>query len=153
MTLLPVDEIASVLSDHQVDPGKRHAQQVLAKAVTALVHGQAEAEKAAGASQGFTRAAEELSGADWAELASSLPTFEVAPADLGRDLVEFLAENGAIASRSEGRRLIAQSGLSFNDAAVTEGRVLLAEDFNADGYALARRGKKQRFLLHFPSNP
>lgn len=152
MTLLPVEEIAAVLSDHQADPGKRHAQQVLAKAVTALVHGQAEADKAAGASQGFTRAVGELSGADWAELASSLPNFEVAPADLGRDLVEFLAENGAIASRSEGRRLIAQSGLSLNDAVVTEGRVLLAEDFNTDGYALARRGKKQRFILHFSSN-
>ena len=152
MTLLPVEEIAAVLSDHQADPGKRHAQQVLAKAVTALVHGQAEADKAAGASQGFTRAVGELSGADWAELASSLPNFEVAPADLGRDLVEFVAENGAIASRSEGRRLIAQSGLSLNDAVVTEGRVLLAEDFNTDGYALARRGKKQRFILHFSSN-
>ncbi|CAB4801919.1 MAG: tyrosine--tRNA ligase [Actinobacteria bacterium] len=152
MTLLPVDEVASVLREHQTDPGKRHAQQVLAKAVTALVHGQAEAEQAAGASQGFTRAAGELSGADWAELASSLPTFEVTPADLGRDLVEFLSENKAIASRSEGRRLIAQSGLTFNDEVVTEGRVLSAGDFNADGYALARRGKKQRFILHFSSN-
>ena len=149
MTLVPLDEIAAVVAEHHADPGQRRAQQLLARSVTALVHGEAEAERAAGASQGFTRATNELSAAEWAELASSLPTLVVRPADLGRDLVEFLAENGALSSRSEGRRLVAQSGLSLNDVAVTEGQVLAETDFNADGYAMARRGKKHRFVLHF----
>ena len=149
MTLVPLDEIAAVVAEHNADPGQRRAQQLLARSVTALVHGEAEAERAAGASQGFTRATNELSAAEWAELASSLPTLVVRPADLGRDLVEFLAENGALSSRSEGRRLVAQSGLSLNDVAVTEGQVLAETDFSADGYAMARRGKKHRFVLHF----
>ena len=149
MTLLPVTDIAEVVAEHLGDPGRRRAQQVLAHAVTALVHGTAEADRAAGASQGFTRSAEELSAADWADLASSLPTIAAGTADLGRDLVEFLAENGALASRSEGRRLVAQSGLSLNDVAIEEGRVLAAEDFTAEGYAMARRGKKHRFVLRF----
>ncbi len=149
MTLVPLEEIASAMAEHTADPGQRRAQQLLARSVTALVHGEAEADRAAGASQGFTRSADELSAADWVDLASSLPTLPVSSADIGRDLVEFLADHGALASRSEGRRLVAQSGLSLNDVAVTEGQCLASEDFSADGYAMARRGKKHRFVLKY----
>jgi len=149
MTLVPLAEIASAMAEHTADPGQRRAQQLLARSVTALVHGEAEADRAAGASQGFTRSAEELSAADWVDLASSLPTLPVSSSDIGRDLVEFLADHGALASRSEGRRLVAQSGLSLNDVAVTEGQRLASEDFSADGYAMARRGKKHRFVLQY----
>jgi tyrosyl-tRNA synthetase len=147
MTLLPVTEVTAVMEQHAADPGRRHAQQVLARAVTSLVHGDAEAERAGGASQGFTRATDELTEADWAELAGSLPVLEVGVADLGRDLIEFLADGGAIASRSEGRRLVAQGGLSLNDSIVAEGRCLEATDLTDGGWAMARRGKKQRFVL------
>lgn len=151
MTLEPVDQIAAAMADHNADPGQRRAQQLLARSVTALVHGEAEADRAAGASQGFTRTAQELSAEEWAELASSLPTLPIAAADIGRDLVEVLADHGALASRSEGRRLVAQSGLSLNDTAVVEGQILEASDFTGDGYAMARRGKKHRFVLRFLS--
>ena len=147
MTLIPVAEVGTVMAEHQTDPGRRSAQQVLARAVTALVHGAEEAERAAGASKGFTRAAEDLTAQDWAELTSSLPVIDVSVADLGRDLIELLADGGAISSRSEGRRLVAQGGLSLNDVAVTEGRTLASEDLGAFGHALVRRGKKQRFVL------
>ena len=147
LTLLPVDEVRAIVVDHLTEPGARRAQRALALAVTELVHGRDEAERAAGASQGFTRAVAELTDDDWRELASSLPVLEVRAADLGRELVEFLADNGAVASRSEGRRLIAQAGLSLNDVAVTEGRALAAEDL-VSGWAMVRRGKKQRFVLH-----
>ncbi|MEX1217551.1 MAG: tyrosine--tRNA ligase [Acidimicrobiales bacterium] len=148
MTLLAVDEIALVMAQHRLDPGQRTAQQALAHAVTALVHGEAEATRAAGASVGFTRSAQELSARDWAELASSLPTLPVLPSDLGTELVEFLTLKQALASRSDGRRLIAQSGLSLNDEAVIQGQLVRTEDFSEDGYAMVRRGKKHRFILH-----
>jgi tyrosyl-tRNA synthetase len=149
MTLLPLADIAAVMAEHNTDPGQRRAQRALAHAVTALVHGADEADRAAGASQGFTRNTGEFSANEWEQLATSLPLLAVSAADIGRDLVEFLADNGVLASRSEGRRLIAQSGLSCNDVAVTEGRVLETSDFSADGYAMVRRGKKHRFILRF----
>ncbi len=149
MTLVPVDQIVAAMAEHNADPGQRRAQQLLARSVTALVHGEGEADRAAGASQGFTRSAQELSAEEWAELTSSLPTLPIVASDIGRDLVEVLADHGALASRSEGRRLVAQSGLSLNDAAVTEGQVLQVSDFTGDGYAMARRGKKHRFVLRF----
>ena len=149
MTLVPVDQIVAAMAEHNADPGQRRAQQLLARSVTALVHGEGEADRAAGASQGFTRSAQELSAEEWAELTSSLPTLPIVASDIGRDLVEVLADHGALASRSAGRRLVAQSGLSLNDAAVTEGQGLQVSDFTGDGYAMARRGKKHRFVLRF----
>ena len=149
MTLVPVDEIAAAMAEHTADPGQRRAQRLLATSVTTLVHGKDEAERAAGASQGFTRSADQLSAEEWAELAASLPTLSISASDIGRDLVEILADQGAVASRSEGRRLIAQSGLSLNDVAVSEGQCLAESDFTGDGYAMARRGKKHRFVLRF----
>ncbi len=147
LTMLPVDEVRTVMAAHEAEPGARSAQRVLALAVTELVHGRDEAERAAGASKGFTRAAADLTADDWRELAASLPVIEIASNDVGRDLVELLADAGAVASRSEGRRLVAQGGLSLNDEAVTEGRALGAEDLSS-GWAMVRRGKKHRFVLH-----
>jgi len=147
MTLLPLDKVTSVMAIHAQDPGQRSAQQALAHAVTVLVHGPAEADRAAGASAGFTRSAEELSDADWLELTSSLPVIEVLDSDIGRDLVEILADGGAVASRGDGRRLIAQGGLSLNGEKISDGQLLEAKNFVDERHALIRRGKKQRFVL------
>ena len=110
LTLLPVAEIAEIMAAHGAAPERREAQRVLARAVTALVHGEDEAERAAGASQGFTRTAAELGAGEWEALAASLPLLEPGPDAVGRDLVELLAEHGVVASRSEGRRLVTQGG-------------------------------------------
>lgn len=147
LTLLPLDEIAAVMAAHGADPGARSAQRRLATEVTALVHGPAEAERAASASTGFTRGAADLSDGDWEELAASLPVIDVPDAVIGTELVTVLADGGAIGSRSEGRRLVAQGGLSLNDEPLVEGRLLHDEDFAGGRWALVRRGKKQRFVL------
>jgi tyrosyl-tRNA synthetase len=147
LTLLSIPEVSDVMALHGSAPEKRAAQRVLAHAVTALVHGPEEAERAAGASQGFTKTAAELSPEEWTDLAASLPVIELAEEDMGRDLVEILADNGAIGSRGEGRRLVAQKGLSLNDVVVGEGTTLEAADFFHGCWAMVRRGKKQRFVL------
>jgi len=151
LTLLPLDRITSILERHSTAPEKRFAQQELARAVTALVHGEDEANQAAGASQGFSRSAAELEVGEWEALSSSLPVLELGPSDLGRDLVDLLATHGVIASKSEGRRLVAQKGISLNDMTVVEGQVLDESEFLEGTWAMVRRGKKQRFLLRFQS--
>jgi tyrosyl-tRNA synthetase len=147
LTLLDLAEIATVVADHARAPERREAQRVLARAVTELVHGPEAAAEAAGASQGFTRAVVELSAAEWAELAGTVPTLEVGAGDAGSDLVALLVDLGVLTSRSEGRRLVAQGGLYVNDVAVEEGRVLDADDWRHGRYCMVRRGKKQRHLL------
>ncbi len=147
LTLLPLDEIAEVIVRHAAAPERREAQQVLARAVTGLVHGEAEADRAAGASRGFTRRASDLTVEEWEGLAASLPVIDVGPASVGQDLVEVLAEHGVVSSKGEGRRLVAQGGLYLNDVAVTEGRSLAADDLLQGTWAMVRRGKKQRYVL------
>lgn len=147
LTLLPVGGIAEVMAEHARDPGARTAQRRLALEVTALVHGRAEAERAASASTGFTRGVGELDVAAWEELAASLPVIDVPDGSIGLEIVVVLADSGALASRGEGRRLVAQGGLSLNDEPVTEGRVLAPTDFADGRWAMVRRGKKQRVVL------
>ncbi len=147
LTLLDLDEIAAVMASHLGDPGARTAQRRLALEVTTLVHGESVASRAASASTGFTRTVDDLDQSDWQELAASLPVVEIDEADLGTELVVVLAAAGAIGSRSEGRRLVTQGGLTLNDETVVEGRTLAASDFRGEGWAMVRRGKKHRFVL------
>ena len=147
LTLLGLDEIAALMATHAADPAARAAQLRLALEVTSLVHGPAVAAQAASASTGFTRAVDDLEQADWEELAASLPVVTIDDADLGTELVVVLSAAGAIGSRSEGRRLVAQGGLTLNDVPVTEGQVLGIEDFRGQGWAMVRRGKKHRVVL------
>ena len=151
LTLVPLQQIAETMAKHAEAPERRFAQQELARSVTALVHGDQEAQRAVSASQGFTRSVAELDDAEWAELATSLPVTELDQSAIGRDLVDLLTGHGVFASKGEGRRLIAQKGVSLNDIAVLEGQMLLGSDFLSGGWAMVRRGKKQRFLLRFRS--
>jgi tyrosyl-tRNA synthetase len=151
LTLVPLDEVAAVMSRQAAAPEAREAQKVLARAVTALVHGADEAGRAAGASQGFTRTAAELGTGEWQELAASLPVVELGPDAVGRDLVDLLAEHGVVASKGEARRLVAQGGLYLNDVAVPEGRLLQADDLFEGTWAMVRRGKKQRHVVRVGS--
>ena len=148
---MPLQQIAETMAKHAEAPERRFAQQELARSVTALVHGDQEAQRAVSASQGFTRSVAELDDAEWAELATSLPVTELDQSAIGRDLVDLLTGHGVFASKGEGRRLIAQKGVSLNDIAVLEGQMLLGSDFLSGGWAMVRRGKKQRFLLRFRS--
>jgi tyrosyl-tRNA synthetase len=147
LTLLTVDEVAEVVARHAEAPERREAQRVLAVEVTTLVHGRVEADRAAGASSGFTRPVAELGEQDWEALATSLPVLSLPRAQVGRDLVEVLAEHGVVGSKGEARRLIAQRGLYLNDVAVEEGRVLADDDLVAGRWAMVRRGKKQRHVV------
>jgi tyrosyl-tRNA synthetase len=149
LTLLPLERISSIMEAHAAAPEQRTAQQQLARAVTALVHGEEEADRAAVASKGFTRTAAELGAAEWAELAASLPVLDLVPTDLGRDLIDLLAAHGVVASKGEGRRLVAQNGISLNDTAIDHEQLLAEEDLLNGGWAMVRRGKKHRFLLRF----
>jgi tyrosyl-tRNA synthetase len=147
LTLLPLSAVADVMATHAEAPERRHGQRVLAHEVTALVHGAAEADRAVGASQDFTRGTADLTAGDWEDLSESLPVVDLPAAAVGTDLVELLVTNGALGSRSEGRRLIAQGGLYLNDVAVADGRTLAADDLYLGIWAMVRRGKKQRHVL------
>lgn len=136
LTFLPMEEVRRLgaLRDSQINEAKK----VLAYEVTRLVHGQEEAGKAA-------QAAEALFGG--AGSADSMPTVEVARAKLGAKLLDVLTEGGIFASKGEGKRLIAQSGVALNDNKVDSVDTVLTEEDFAGGQAIVKKGKKKFYRL------
>lgn len=131
LTFVPMDEVRRLgsLEGAQINEAKK----VLAYEVTKLVHGEEEAKKAQDAANALFSG-----GADM----SNVPTVTVSRDVLGTSLLDVLANNKIVLSKSEGRRLIQQGGLSINGEKVVEvSRALTEEDFK-DGSALIKRGKK-----------
>lgn len=131
LTFVPMDEVRRLgsLEGAQINEAKK----VLAYEVTKLVHGEEEAKKAQDAANALFSG-----GADM----SNVPTVTVSRDVLGTSLLDVLANNKIVPSKSEGRRLIQQGGLSINGEKVVEvSRELTEEDFK-DGSALIKRGKK-----------
>ena len=131
LTFVPMDEVRRLgsLEGAQINEAKK----VLAYEVTKLVHGEEEAKKAQDAANALFSG-----GADM----SNVPTVTVSRDVLGTSLLDVLANNKIVPSKSEGRRLIQQGGLSINGEKVVEvSRALTEEDFK-DGSALIKRGNK-----------
>ena len=134
LTFLPMSEVnrLAALEGAAINEAKK----ILAFEVTKLVHG------AEAAQQAQQSAAEIFAG----QSSDNMPTVEVADA-VGKKLLDVLAAAKIIDSKAEGRRLIAQSGLTLNDAKVSDvDYILTAADF-IDGAAVVRKGKKKFFRV------
>ena len=103
--------------------------------VHVFVHGEEEANKA-------KKAAEALFGG-----AGSTQDMPTVAAETGKKLLDVLTAGKVFASKSEGRRLIQQNGLSLNDAKVTDVDYILQESDFKDGEAIVKKGKKKYFKL------
>jgi tyrosyl-tRNA synthetase len=151
LTLRSVDEIESLVLEHEKAPERRVAQQALADDVTEIVHG-VEARRAA------SEAASILFGSDptaasesaFAVVAREVPTSHVSAGSLD-DLVSVLTSSGLAASNGEARRLLSQKGVKANGIVVSEesgeGSTLTAVEPIHGRYILLRRGKTTFHLL------
>ncbi len=150
-TFLELEEIGRVLAGQSADPARRVAQRRLAEEVTGLVHGRAEAEKAAKASVAVF---EGLRAGDAATAeviaASDIPTVTVSAAELSdaASLVDLLVRAGLASSKADARRGIQGGGYYVNGEQVTDvNRRLTPEDFGAREFVLLRKGKKNYVKL------
>lgn len=137
-TDLPLDEIARL----EALPGAEinEAKKVLANEATRMLHGEAEAQRAAAAAQ----MAFEQGG-----LSADLPTHELAAADLtaGVQLADLAVAAGLAGSKGEARRLAQGGGLRVNDKAEPDAnRIITAADL-ADGVVKLSAGKKKIVLV------
>jgi len=134
MTLLPKADIDSVMEEQKANPASRTAQKNLAFEVTALVHGEEEAEKVAKASEDL------FSGHGNAD---SAPTLTIAA---GTTILDALVESGLAASKREARQFIEDGAVLVNGKKITEDRALTNEDFK-EGTALLKKGKRNIVAL------
>jgi tyrosyl-tRNA synthetase len=138
-TVLPLDEIARLSA--LKDSGINEAKKVLATEATAMLHGRAAADTAAETAR---RTFEEGS------LSESLPTIEIAPADLesGLGVLVAFVKAGLVASNGEARRQIKGGGLKVNDAPVTDEKMLLTpRALSPEGVIKLSLGRKRHVLL------
>ncbi len=109
------------------------AKVALAYEVTKQVHGQAEADAAKAAAEAlFTGGGEE----------GSVPTTQINSIE-GLLMIDLLQTCGLTASRGEGRRLIAQGGVTVNGEKIEDEFAPVTQDSFADGQMLIKKGKKK----------
>ena len=130
LTFLPIEQIEA-MSDWK-DAQLNTAKEILAYELTALVHGQEEAEKAQAAARALF-----AGGGD----TSNMPTTVLADA-VGMGILDVMVNAGLAASKGEARRLVQQGGVSVNDQKVTDPTTALCDADFTDGVAIIKKGKK-----------
>jgi tyrosyl-tRNA synthetase len=145
-SFLRLDHIAAVMADHAKDPGRRTAQRLLAREVTATVHGMEAAEQA-------VRASEALFGGDL-DLSAlpEMPTRAVARAEvLERPILDALLASGLASSKADARRGIEGRGFYLNGQAIERvDATLRPDDLHGpaeEPFVILRKGKKNYVRL------
>jgi len=136
LTFLPMEEVKRLgsLQDQAINDAKK----VLAFEVTKLIHGEAEALSAQQAAEALFNGTGNL---------DNVPTIELSEADFGLKILDILAREGVFASKSEGRRLIQQNGLSLQDEKITDVDFVLSKELFIEESLLVKKGKKKYYRL------
>jgi len=131
------DEIEQLIGEQHKDPGARKAQIVLAKSVTALIHGE-EKTKAAIDVTDYLIGAKPIGEAEdsLSELRAEIPSLK---SSADGSVVSALVETGLASSNTEARRLLIATAVTIN------GQKINRENFESsdfqNGRLLLRRGK------------
>jgi tyrosyl-tRNA synthetase len=152
-TFLRLDRIAATMTAHLADPSRREAQRVLAREVTATVHGEAAAEQAIRTSAALF-GGKPMVGVD-AVLVSppDMPERRVSRSQLPEDLpvVEVLVASGLASSKADARRGIQGKGFYLNGRPIDDVELRVGEE-SLQGppdqrFVILRKGKKNYVRL------
>lgn len=132
LTFIPMEEVRRLgaLKDAEINEAKK----VLAYEVTKIVHGEEEARKAKEATEALFGNGANLENA---------PKIELSSEDFGKELLDILVEKSIIKTKSEGRRLIEQNGLSLNDEKIKDVKFIVTENIQG----LLKMGKKKFYNI------
>ena len=146
-TFLQPAEIDALGKATQEHPEAREAQRVLAREVTAIVHGRQAVDDAERVTRAFfEEGVATLSGADWNDLAKDAPSTMVRTAET--PLVDSLVGAGLAASKSRARDLITAGSVSVNDQRVTDPKFVIQRSGAFQGkYTVIRKGKERHILV------
>jgi tyrosyl-tRNA synthetase len=146
-TFLRLDRIDATLAEHAADPGRRVAQRLLAREVTATVHGEA------AAAQAVETAAAMFGGGGGdlarAELPERIVSRSALPGEI--PIVDLLVASGLASSKGDARRGIQGRGFYLNDQAIDAVDLILGEDHlqgpSDRRFVILRKGKKNYVRL------
>jgi tyrosyl-tRNA synthetase len=151
-TLLSADEIDALEARHVANPGAREAHRVLAREVTAIVHGRTACDDAVRASEiMFGGGLDGITEALFSDVAEEIPTRTTAKSAIegpGSPLVDLLVASGLCASKGQARKDIEGGGIYLNNARVAEAaRTVALKDLLFGRYLLLRKGRRSYVLM------
>ena len=150
-TFIPVEEIDTLLSWHQENPGVRKAQKTLAESVTALVHGERAASAASKVSSALfgDTPLSELDKEARELVLKEVSTLPVLKRDLsaGITVLDVLATSSLASSKGDARRLIEGKGISLNGVCTDSTEQKLTEADFANSLAMLKKGKRDVLVL------
>ena len=133
LTFLPLEQIKEMEKWQGSELNK--AKEILAYELTELVHGKEEADKAKEAATALFKGGVS---------SENMPSTYITKDELSEEptLLDIMLKAKLIPSKSEGRRLIKQGGVSVNDEKVTDvNKAITMEDFN-NNEMIIKKGKK-----------
>ena len=151
LTFLDHEQITELDRQTAEQPQRREAQRALARAVTGLVHGDAEVAKCEEASAALF--GEEIAGLSEDMLLAvteDAPTTDLLRTELlgGLTLIEMLERIGLVKSKKEARRTVEQGGAYVNNVRQTDdGRTFAPADLLHDRYLVLRKGRKEVHIV------
>ncbi|MBL9200606.1 MAG: tyrosine--tRNA ligase [Opitutaceae bacterium] len=151
-TFLSRPEIEDLEAKHAANPGAREAHRALARAVTALVHGDAALAAALKASEIlFGGSLDGVTEEIFSDVVGEVPTKEVERAKLaapGAPLTDLLVHAGLCPSKGQARKDIEGGGIYVNNVRVAEAtRTVTADDLLFGQHLLLRKGKRSYAVL------
>lgn len=132
LTILDDEKIKELTKSSDAKDINR-AKEVLAYEITKMAHSKEEADIALETSRKV------FSGDMDAE---NMPSTDISKDDLGKDWLSLLVKANIIKTKSEGRRLMSQNGLSLNDNLMDDPNQLVSDSDFSEGYAIIKKGKK-----------
>ena len=131
LTFVPIEEIEEMEKTME-GAAFNKAKEILAYELTALVHGEEQAKKALEAAKAV------FAGGGNSE---NMPTTELTADQLtdgAMNILDMMLAAKLIPTRSEGRRLVQQGGVSVNNEKITDPNAMIA----VDGEVIIKKGKK-----------
>ena len=149
LTLLPVDAVRDIVSSHAAAPERRDAQRVLAREVTALVHGAAAVSAAEEATAIVFGGSDEPSQPALESLIDEIPTVHLTRGafETGIPVVDLLVEAGIASSKGDARRLLGQGGATVGGVRPDGSATIGLGELRFDRFLLVRKGKRQVHLV------
>jgi tyrosyl-tRNA synthetase len=154
-TLLPKDEIDTLLSKHETAPHERALQKKLAEELTCFVHSKEDFVFAVKASEilfgnATTDILQSLSEEQLLQVMEGVPNIEVKKEllDAGYDIVSFLADTQIFPSKGEARKMWQAGGLGLNKEKISSDKIqVTSSDLLKEKYLLVQKGKKNYYLV------
>lgn len=154
-TFLTEDDIESIISEHQKNPGARVLQKRLAQEITSMVHSESDfinAEKASNIlfSKTFKSDIQTLDEKTFLDVFEGVKQAEISITEFknGLDMIGALsAKTNFLASNGEARRALKENAIAVNKEKVKEDYQLSEADLINDKYIILSRGKKTNFII------